>query len=89
MTRRTGFPAAVERIEALVARARSHRRSGLRATAQQLVQSIMELHGAGLERMLEIWSARPARPGDAIIEQFGRDDRWSSSLLAALRAASR
>jgi hypothetical protein len=54
--------------------------AGLRATAQQLVQSIMELHGASLDRLMEIVHEAGA-PGDAIIDRLGGDPLVRSLLL--------
>jgi hypothetical protein len=54
--------------------------AGLRATAQQLVQAIMELHGASLDRLMEIVHEAGA-PGDAIIDRLGGDPLVRSLLL--------
>jgi hypothetical protein len=53
---------------------------GLRATAQQLVQAILELHEAGLERLLDIVSASGIA-GPPILNQLGRDPLVSHLLL--------
>ena len=50
--------------------------------------AVMELHGAGLERMLEIVFEKPAAPATAIIDQLGRDDLVEQP-APALRPASR
>jgi len=53
---------------------------GLRATAQQLIQAVLELHGRSLERLLEIVDGSgEAAPG--IIDRLGRDPLVSSLLL--------
>lgn len=50
-----------------------------RTAARDLVQRVMELHGAGLEKMMEIIFAQGAA-GAEIIDQLARD-RVASSLL--------
>ena len=67
-------------IEALVHQIEKRNDPALSATAKDLVQSLMELHGAGIERMLEIVH-QSATPGPAIIEALGRDDLVRSLLL--------
>ncbi|HXN97778.1 MAG TPA: NifU family protein [Candidatus Acidoferrales bacterium] len=67
-------------IEALVHRIEKATDPALSATAKELVQLLMELHGAGLERMLEIVD-QPGASAPAIIEAFGRDDLVRSLLL--------
>jgi Fe-S cluster biogenesis protein NfuA len=52
----------------------------LRANAKELVEALMALHGACLERMLEIVDKTGAA-GKSIIETFGRDDIVKSVLL--------
>jgi hypothetical protein len=52
----------------------------LRATVQQLVESIVELHGRGLERLLEVIHGSGIA-GPPIIDQLGRDPLVSSLLL--------
>jgi hypothetical protein len=53
---------------------------GMRATVQQLVQSILELHARSLGRLLEIVGGSGIA-GPAIIEQFGRDALVRNLLL--------
>jgi Fe-S cluster biogenesis protein NfuA/nitrite reductase/ring-hydroxylating ferredoxin subunit len=67
-------------IEALVHQIENVPDPALKATAKDLVQSLMELHGAGIERMLEIVH-QSAASGPAIIEALGRDDLVRSLLL--------
>lgn len=52
----------------------------LRANAKELVEALMALHGACLERMLEI-TGKTGAAGKTIIETFGRDDIVKSVLL--------
>ena len=53
---------------------------GLRATAQGLVQAILELHGACLERLLEIVHGSGVA-GPPIVDQAGRDPLVSHLLI--------
>ncbi len=52
----------------------------LRASAKDLVQALMALHGACLERMLEIVDKSGAA-SKSIVDSFGRDDMVKSVLL--------
>src|SRR5271155_3372094 len=67
-------------IEALIHRIEQATDPALSANAKELVQLLMQLHGAGLERMLEIVH-QTATSGQAIIEALGRDDLVRSLLL--------
>jgi Fe-S cluster biogenesis protein NfuA/nitrite reductase/ring-hydroxylating ferredoxin subunit len=70
----------LQSIEALVNQLENVADPALKATAKDLVQSLMELHGAGIERMLEIvHESMPS--GLSIIETLGRDDHVRSLLL--------
>jgi Fe-S cluster biogenesis protein NfuA len=74
------FKKRIGRIDALIQKLESIADPALRATAKELVQSLMELHGAGIERMLEIVSeAGPA--GSSIIASMGRDELVTSLLV--------
>ncbi len=53
---------------------------GLRATARQLVESILELHGTGLERVLEIVQGSGIA-GPPIIDRLGHDPVVSNLML--------
>jgi hypothetical protein len=58
--------------------------AGSKVAARELVQLLMEVHGAGLERMIELLSepgVEPGRPGSAIIQRFGQDPIVRSLLL--------
>jgi Fe-S cluster biogenesis protein NfuA/nitrite reductase/ring-hydroxylating ferredoxin subunit len=67
-------------IESLVQRIEQVKDPALKATAKELVQSLMEFHGAGLERMLEIvHDSRESGP--SVIETLGRDELVRSLLL--------
>ncbi len=75
MKRQTG------RIEELVAKLESSADQDSLATARELVQSVMELYSAGLERVAEIL-ARKGEIGRQILEELGRDE-LAGNLLAA------
>jgi Fe-S cluster biogenesis protein NfuA/nitrite reductase/ring-hydroxylating ferredoxin subunit len=67
-------------IETLVQRIERVKDAALKATAKELVQSLMEFHGAGLERMLEIVHDSP-ESGLSVIETLGQDELVRSLLL--------
>jgi Fe-S cluster biogenesis protein NfuA len=67
-------------IEALVHQIEKASDPAQAAAAKDLVQKLMELHGAGLERMLEIVN-QSGPSGTPTIEAFGRDDLVRSLLL--------
>jgi Fe-S cluster biogenesis protein NfuA len=74
------FQKRVQNIEGLVRKIETLTDTQARASAIDLMQSLMELHGAGLERMMEIaWKA--GEPGREIIDSFARDDLVGSLLL--------
>lgn len=69
------------RIEELIHKLESTADPGSLATARELVQSLMELYGAGLERLTDIIAARGAAGLD-ILDELGRDG-LVGNLLAA------
>ena len=74
------FRQRIARIEGLIAALDTFGDPSARATAEELVQAIMELHGIGLERLLDLtWEKGAA--GRAIIDDFAADDLVSSLLL--------
>jgi Fe-S cluster biogenesis protein NfuA len=52
----------------------------VRGMAKELLESLMSLHGAAIERILEI-ASEAAEPGEAIIRKWGNDELVSSVLL--------
>jgi Fe-S cluster biogenesis protein NfuA/nitrite reductase/ring-hydroxylating ferredoxin subunit len=70
----------LQSIEALVNQIENVADPALKAAAKDLVQSLMDLHGAGIERMLEIVH-QSVPSGPSIIEALGRDDHVRSLLL--------
>jgi Fe-S cluster biogenesis protein NfuA len=67
-------------IENLISRLESVSDPAAKAAAQELVQALMEFHGAGLERWLDI-IRESGDPGRAIIDRLGRDELVRSLLL--------
>ena len=74
------FERRLELIERGVREIEAAADAGLRATAQQLVQSILELHSMSLERLLEIVHGS-GNEGQDIIDRLGRDTLVSKLLL--------
>jgi Fe-S cluster biogenesis protein NfuA/nitrite reductase/ring-hydroxylating ferredoxin subunit len=69
----------IERIEQLIQKIESVADPELRASAVELVQSLMELHGEGINRLLEIVSEHAA--GQAIIDNLGEDELVGGLLM--------
>lgn len=74
------FARRFERIERGVREIEACNDAGLRATAQQLVQVLLELHASAIERLLEVVH-RSVADGQAIVDQLGRDPLVSKLLL--------
>ena len=72
------FQQRLQKIEQLVQTIESSADPRVRASAVELMQSLMELHGAGIERMMEI--VFESGGGD-IIDRFADDDLAASLLL--------
>jgi Fe-S cluster biogenesis protein NfuA/nitrite reductase/ring-hydroxylating ferredoxin subunit len=70
----------IESIEGLVRELEKVSDPAVQSLSKQLLQSLMDLHGMGLERMLEI-THRSGPGGQKIIDEMGRDDLVSSLLL--------
>src|ERR1700730_8725088 len=69
----------IQRIEQLIQKIDSVADPVLRASAVELVQSLMELHGEGINRLLEIVSEDAA--GQAMIDNLGRDELVGGLLM--------
>jgi Fe-S cluster biogenesis protein NfuA len=80
MTRQDEFRQRALSIEALVSQLENATDPAVGAAARDLVQSLMELHGASLERLLEI-VGQAGDPGRAILDRLGRDELVRSVLL--------
>jgi Fe-S cluster biogenesis protein NfuA len=70
---RQQFQQQFGRIEELIGKLEKTTDPAARATAKELVQLLMEIHGAGLEKMLEIASQSGA-VGVEMIDHFGKDE---------------
>jgi hypothetical protein len=79
------FQERIGRIEGLLKKLDSAADPAIRRGARQLVEALMELHGAALERMLELICGAPEREGGeaggALIGAFGSDPLISSLLV--------
>jgi Fe-S cluster biogenesis protein NfuA len=80
MSNEKEFQQRVQRIGALVQEIEAIADPAVRASTTQLVQLIMEFHGTGLDRAMEIL-AEAGDPGMALIEKLGRDPVVSSLLV--------
>src|ERR1044072_1070359 len=70
----------MEKIEGLIRTIENLPDPNARATMLALVQALMECHGAGLDRMMEL-IADSGESGYAIFDKFGTDDLVSNLLL--------
>jgi Fe-S cluster biogenesis protein NfuA len=74
------FRQRIERIEVLIRAIEQSADPTARAGAQELVQAVLELHGAGFARVLErLGEAGP--PGRSLLDAMARDDLVGSLLL--------
>lgn len=80
MSNETEFRQRVQRIGDLVREIECIADPAVRASTTQLVQLIMEFHGTGLDRTMEVL-AEAGEPGMALIEKLGRDPLVSSLLV--------
>lgn len=74
------FQQRIARIESLVKNLESAADPVLRQTARELLESLMELHGAGYQRILEIVSDTPVA-GLELVESLARDELIGSLLV--------
>jgi Fe-S cluster biogenesis protein NfuA len=68
-----------DRIEALLAELRTITDPRARLTAEELVRLLLELHGGGIERMMDLVDESPS--GGELFERFAADDLVASLLL--------
>lgn len=80
MSEEKDFQQRVQRIGALVGEIEQIADPAVRASTIQLVKLVMEFHGAGLDRALEIL-ARSGEAGIEMVEELGRDPMVSSLLV--------
>ena len=74
------FQQRLQSIERLLGDIESAADPSLRSNVQELVQLVMDLHGAGLERTLELIHAA-GEAGEGVIHRLGRDELVSSLLV--------
>ena len=80
MAAQAEFQQRLKSIEQLTKEIESTADPALRASVQELVRLVMDLHGAGLERMLEVIRA-PGDGGEVLIHKLGRDELVASLLV--------
>ena len=80
MVEEKNFQQRVQRVEELIREIETVADPDTRAKAVELVQSLMDFHGAGLERLMEI-VAEAGEPGYAVFDNFARDALVSNLLL--------
>jgi Fe-S cluster biogenesis protein NfuA len=81
MTNSTAVQQQTARIEELIHKLEASADPGSLATARELVESLMALYGAGLDRLTEIIAAK-GEAGREILGELGRDE-LVGNLLAA------
>ncbi len=80
MTDNKDFPKRIQRIGELVQSLETIADPASRAATKDLVQLIMDMHGAGLERILEI-VFESGEAGAKVMDQLGQDPLVSSLLV--------
>jgi Fe-S cluster biogenesis protein NfuA len=80
MAQDTALQKQIRRIGEIVEQLESTADPNARAIAKELLESLMALHGAGLERILEL-ASEAGEAGETIIQKCGRDQLVSSLLL--------
>jgi len=80
MPNRNDVEERARRMDELVRRLESEGDPGVRATARELVQALLEFHAAGLTRVMEIVD-ETGPPGAALIDRFGEDELVRPLLL--------
>lgn len=71
---------SAQRIGTLVQELETIADPAARSRSKELVQLLLDLHGAGLERMLDI-VFRSGDPGRQVIDEFGQDSLVSSLMV--------
>jgi hypothetical protein len=74
------FRQRMQRIETLVQEVERFKEPAAREHTRQIVQSILDLHRAAIDRMMECVAAT-GTPGDALIDTMAADDLVSNVLL--------
>lgn len=73
------FRLQTERVEKLAAKLQNADNPEIRTTALDLVKSVIELHGAALQHLLEVLSKTPE--GEHVLNEALKDDLVASMLL--------
>lgn len=79
-TKRSELESQIGRIDEMVQRLEEVADPVVRATAKELIQSLMALHGAALERIVEVVGGAGAA-GEALMDVLGRDELVRSVLV--------
>jgi len=74
------FQQQIQSIERMLGEIEGSADPSLRSSVRQLVQLVMDLHSAGLERMLDLIRA-DAGVGESLVHKLGRDDLVASLLV--------
>jgi hypothetical protein len=74
------FQQRLESVEQVIRQIEASGDPNVRTAARELVQLVMELHGSGLERILEILRSS-GDPGQSMLDRLGLDDMVSSLLV--------
>jgi Fe-S cluster biogenesis protein NfuA len=80
MPTQADFQQRLKSIESLLGEIEAGADPSLRTRVQELVKLVMDLHGAGLERILELIRA-PDDRGEGLVLKLGRDDLVASLLV--------
>ncbi len=80
MAETTTIQNQMQRVEELVAAIETWTDPNLRAKAVELVQALMDFHGAGIDRMMEI-TAEKGATGYEIFDEYAKDDLVGNMLL--------
>ncbi len=80
MSQDTAFQKQIQRIGELVEQLESSADPSSRAVAKELLESLMALHGAGIERMLTL-ASETGEAGAVIVGKCAKDELVSSLLL--------
>jgi hypothetical protein len=71
---------SLEKVERLIQQIDGAADPSIRAAARELVQTLMDFHGAGIERMIELIGAS-GESGASTVGSIGRDDLAGALLL--------
>src|SRR5271163_4539754 len=80
MAQDIAFQKKIQRVGEMVEALETTADPNARAIAKELLESLMALHGAALERMLEL-AANTGEAGESLIRKCGQDELVGSVLL--------